>query len=215
MFADRDGTALLVIGAQVGIVAGAWDRDKIVARIAGLATRARTSGTPVLWIRQYGPHMMLGAEDWRIVPELVPVRHEPLIDTRCRDCFEDTDIDTLLADRGVGHVVICGARSDAGIHSTMFSAVLRGFDVTLVGDAHTTVDRLTWDDSLGQQPSAGQSPAAGVSDTDGEDPDDSEGADAAVRGQDMITLINVMWGQGSIAGRSTVVARAETLFVPE
>jgi len=213
MFADRDGTALLVIGAQVGMVAGAWDRDNVIARIAGLATRARTSGVPVLWIRQYGPQMMLGAEDWRIVPELVPVRHEPLIDTRCRDCFEDTDLDTLFADRGIGHLVICGSHSDAGIHSTMFSAVLRGYDVTLVGDAHTTLDRLTWEDSSPRQPPSRQRPAAGAS--PGEDENDSDGPDVAVRGRDLITLINLIWGQGSIAGRSTVVVLADSVFIPK
>ena len=46
----------------------------------------------------------------------------------------------MLAARGVGRVVVTGAQSDACIRATLHGALVRGYDVTLVGDAHTTGD---------------------------------------------------------------------------
>ena len=36
--------------------------------------------------------------------------------------------------------MVTGAQSDACIRSTLHGALVRGYDVTLVGDAHTTED---------------------------------------------------------------------------
>ena len=42
--------------------------------------------------------------------------------------------------RKVGHLVVAGAQTDVCIRSTIHGAFVRGYDVTLVGDAHTTID---------------------------------------------------------------------------
>ena len=56
------------------------------------------------------------------------------------DSFEDTDLEAVLAERGVGRVVVTGAQTDACIRSTLHGALVRGYDTTLVADAHTTED---------------------------------------------------------------------------
>ena len=56
------------------------------------------------------------------------------------DSFEDTDLEEVLAQRGVGRLVVTGAQTDACIRSTLHGALVRGYDATLVGDAHTTED---------------------------------------------------------------------------
>jgi nicotinamidase-related amidase len=56
------------------------------------------------------------------------------------DSFESTDLEPLLAERGVGRLIVMGAQTDACIRSTIHGAFTRGYDVTLVGDAHTTED---------------------------------------------------------------------------
>ena len=48
------------------------------------------------------------------------------------------------ADRAVGHLVVAGAQSDACIRSTIHGGFTRGYDVTLVSDAHTTEDLTEW-----------------------------------------------------------------------
>jgi len=74
------------------------------------------------------------------VPELVRDEGEPVVHKRYGDSFEATDLESLLAERGVGRLVVTGAQTDACIRSTLHGAFVRGYDVTLVGDAHTTED---------------------------------------------------------------------------
>ena len=56
------------------------------------------------------------------------------------DAFEDTDLEDVLAELGVGRLVVTGAQTDACVRSTLHGAFVRGYDATLVGDAHTTED---------------------------------------------------------------------------
>jgi isochorismate hydrolase len=56
------------------------------------------------------------------------------------DSFEETELEDELAKRGVGRLVVIGAQTDACIRSTLHGALVRGYDATLVGDAHTTED---------------------------------------------------------------------------
>jgi len=88
--------------------------------------------------------MPRGSEDWQLVPELVRQDCEPLVHKSYGDSFEATDLESVLAERGVGRLVVTGAESDACIRSTIHGAFTRGYDVTLVGDAHTTSDKTEW-----------------------------------------------------------------------
>jgi nicotinamidase-related amidase len=85
-----------------------------------------------------------GSEEWQIVPELVPGGSEPLVEKTYPDSFEDTELESLLAERGVGHLVVAGAQTDACIRSTLHGALARGYDAQLVSDAHTTEDCTQW-----------------------------------------------------------------------
>ncbi len=60
------------------------------------------------------------------------------------DSFEDTDLEEVLAGAGIGRLVVAGAQTDECIRSTIHGAFVRGYDVTLVGDAHTTEDQSEW-----------------------------------------------------------------------
>ena len=50
----------------------------------------------------------------------------------------------MLSALGVGKLIVTGAQTDACIRSTLHGAFVRGYDVTLVTDAHTTNDGTTW-----------------------------------------------------------------------
>jgi nicotinamidase-related amidase len=78
------------------------------------------------------------------VPELVRADKEALVHKRYGDSFEGTDLESILASERVGHLVVAGAESDACIRSTIHGAFTRGYDVTLVGDAHTAGDKSEW-----------------------------------------------------------------------
>ena len=142
---DRPNTALLVIDVQNGVVTGAPRRDDVVANINTLVAEARAQDVPVVWVQHFDDdEMPRGSEDWQLVPELVRQDCEPLVHKSYGDSFEATDLESVLAERGVGRLVVTGAESDACIRSTIHGAFTRGYDVTLVGDAHTTSDKTEW-----------------------------------------------------------------------
>lgn len=137
---NRPNTALLVIDVQNGVVAGAHNRDQVIANINTLVGRARTEGVLVVWVQHSDDDLPQGSETWQYVPELVRHDAEPLVHKTYGDSFEATDLEALLAERAVGRLVVTGAQTDACIRSTLHGAFVRGYDVTLVGDAHTTED---------------------------------------------------------------------------
>lgn len=141
---NRPNTALIVIDVQNGVVTGAHERDAVVANIAGLVEKARREQVPVVWVQDSGEGRAQGSDEWRIVPELTVDEAEPLVDKKYGDSFEDTTLETVLAGLGVGRLVVVGAQTDACIRSTLHGAFVRGYDTTLVSDAHTTEDLTTW-----------------------------------------------------------------------
>ncbi len=143
-FPDRHGTALVVVDVQTGVVAGAHARDEVVANIGTLVERARSRGTPVVWVRHADEDLVAGSDPWRIVDELSPAPDEALVDKRYGDAFEDTDLEEVLAGLAVGRLLVTGAQTDACIRSTLHGALVRGYDTVLVSDAHTTEDRTGW-----------------------------------------------------------------------
>ena len=141
---NRPHTALLVIDVQNGVVAGAYERDAVLANINGLVEKARAEQVPVVWIQDCGEDRTKGSDTWQIVPELTPDAADPHVDKQYGDSFEDTTLETVLAGLGVGRVIDTGAQTDACVRSTIHGALVRGYDTTLVGDAHTTEDLTAW-----------------------------------------------------------------------
>ena len=142
--ADRPNTALLVVDVQNGVVAGAHERDAVVANIASLIDKARRERVPVVWVRHSDEQLAPGSEAWQIVPELAPGDAEPLVEKHYGDSFEDTALEAVLSGLGVGRLFVAGTQTDACIRSTLHGAFVRGYDATLVGDAHTTEDQTAW-----------------------------------------------------------------------
>jgi nicotinamidase-related amidase len=139
-FADRPNTALLVIDVQNGVVDGAHERDLVVSNIRSLVDKARAEDVPVVWVQHSSDELPQGSEVWEYVPELVRAESEPLVHKTYGDSFEATDLEAILASRGVGALVVTGAQTDACVRSTLHGAITRGYDATLVADAHTTED---------------------------------------------------------------------------
>ena len=142
--ANRPNTALLVVDVQNGVVARAHQRDTVVANVGNLVAKARRDHVPVVWVQHNSKELARGSDAWRIVPELAPGAAEPLVEKEYGDSFEATTLEATLSDLGVGRLVVVGAQTDACIRSTLHGAFVRGYDVTLVADAHTTDDHSKW-----------------------------------------------------------------------
>ena len=137
---DRRNTALLVIDVQNNVVANAYHRDEVIANIRDLIAKARADRVPIIWIQHHDAELSKGSDGWQYVPELQREESEPLVHKQYGDAFEDTDLESELAQRGVGRLVVSGAQTDACVRSTLHGAFVRGYDTLLVADADTTDD---------------------------------------------------------------------------
>jgi nicotinamidase-related amidase len=141
---DRPNTALLVVDVQNGVVNAAHERDTVVANVGSLVDKARQQGVPVVWVQHSDEELAKGSDDWQIVPELARDDTEPVVEKNYGDSFEDTTLETVLSGLAVGRLVVVGAQTDVCIRSTLHGALVRGYDTTLVSDAHTTEDQTAW-----------------------------------------------------------------------
>jgi nicotinamidase-related amidase len=141
---NRPRTALVVIDVQNGVVERAHERDAVVANVRTLVEKARQEDVPVVWVQHSSEGLAEGSDNWRIVPQLSPDDTEPLVAKTYGDSFEETRLETVLSELGVGRLLVAGAQTDECIRSTLHGAIVRGYDATLVSDAHTTDDKSEW-----------------------------------------------------------------------
>lgn len=140
MASIREGNkpVLLVVDVQVGVVKGAWESERIVGNVALAVERARAQGAPVIWVQHADEDLVHGSPEWQWAPELVPASGEPLIPKNFNSSFENTSLDADLAKLGATHIVLAGCATNWCIRATAYGALERGYDLTLVKDAHTT-----------------------------------------------------------------------------
>jgi nicotinamidase-related amidase len=141
---NRPNTALLVIDVQTGVVEKAHERHAVLANIASVVDKAREERVPVVWVQHSDEGLARDSDDWQIAAELTPGNTEPVVEKHYGDAFEDTTLEAVLSDLGVGRLVMVGAETDACIRSTLHGALVRGYDAILVSDAHTTNDQTKW-----------------------------------------------------------------------
>ncbi|MFO1340361.1 MAG: isochorismatase family protein [Burkholderiaceae bacterium] len=136
----REGgkSVLLVVDVQVGVMAGAWDAARVIGNVARAVAGARAAGVPVVWVQHGSDDLKPGSPEWQWVPELVPAAGETLIHKTFNSAFELTPLDGELARLGVSHIVLAGAATNWCIRATAYGALDRGYDLTLVQDAHST-----------------------------------------------------------------------------
>jgi nicotinamidase-related amidase len=136
----REGSkiVLLVVDVQVGVMQHAWDAPRIIQNIGMAVEKARSNGLPVIWVQHSDNELVYGSADWQIVPELSPAEDETLIHKQFNSSFAQTSLEETLARLGATHIVLAGAATNWCIRATAYGALDRGYDLTLVKDAHTT-----------------------------------------------------------------------------
>ena len=140
MASIREGNqpVLLLVDVQVDVVQGAWDAARVVGNVALAVERARAQGVPVIWVQHNDEDLVKGSTGWQWAPELVPKASELLIHKNFNSSFEHTALDDELARLGATHIVLAGCATNWCIRATAYGALERGYDLTLVKDAHTT-----------------------------------------------------------------------------
>jgi len=120
------------------VMSEAWDAPRVIGRVSRAVARAHAAGIPVIWVQHGDDELPQGSPAWQWVPELGPRDGEHLIHKRFNSSFEQTELDKLLAELGASHIVLAGAATNWCIRATAYGALERGYDLTLISDAHTT-----------------------------------------------------------------------------
>lgn len=138
MLQGRDKTALLVIDVQNGVVDGAYRRDEVIRNIESAVAKARAAHIPVIWVQHSDEELIIDSDAWQIVSELIPLKGEALVRKTFRSSFEGTNLEKILEEQNAGHLLVCGAQTNNCVRHTSHDALAKGYDVTLIADAHTT-----------------------------------------------------------------------------
>ena len=136
----REGNkpVLLVVDVQVGVMRTTWEAPRITQNIIRAIHKARNHGIPIIWVQHSDTELVYGSPDWQLVSELSSTPGELHIDKQFNSSFEQTPLDDTLARLGATHIVLAGAATNWCIRATAYGALDRGYDLTLLKDAHTT-----------------------------------------------------------------------------
>ncbi len=136
--------ALLIIDVQTLLCEGEYacfDVEGVLERINALAASARSAGAPVIVIQHQddGP-LKVDTDPWRLDKRLAVLPDDIYVRKTVTDAFQKTDLDAVLKARGIDTLVVCGLQSEFCVDSTVRGALAHGYPVTLVSDAHSTID---------------------------------------------------------------------------
>jgi nicotinamidase-related amidase len=129
---------LLVVDVQAGVMGEAWEAPRIIKNVSRAVDRARAQGVPVVWVQHSDGDLRYGSPEWQWVPELALSSGELLIHKQFNSSFEQTELDEALAKLGATHITLAGAATNWCIRATAYGGLDRGYDLTLIKDAHTT-----------------------------------------------------------------------------
>jgi nicotinamidase-related amidase len=129
---------LMIVDVQVGVVAKAWQPERAIEQMVKVVDKARAAGVPLVWVQHNSDEYPEGSATWQWMPALQPREGEKRVHKRYNSAFEETTAEAILAGLGASHIVLMGAMSGWCIRATAYGALERGYDLTLVSDAHTT-----------------------------------------------------------------------------
>jgi biuret amidohydrolase len=107
------------------------------ADLTDLPQAKKVRGNPTLAIGDMGAMgriLVRGEAGHDIIPELYPIAGEPVIDKPGKGAFYATDLDTILKNRGISQLVVCGVTTEVCVNTTVREANDRGYDCLVVED---------------------------------------------------------------------------------
>jgi len=137
-------TALLVIDVQRVYMEPepmvTSDGDDLVAKCKSLIDKAHVAGIPVLFVQHVSEDQPDDPDLVAVHPGLEPESGTATIQKTFNSAFLQTDLEGTLADLGVESLTVCGLATFGCVNATVLCALCKGYDVTVVKDAHGARD---------------------------------------------------------------------------
>jgi len=148
-FGESLGNDVSLLGAAVepcrSLLAAARERGLLIVHTRE-GHRPDLSDAPLNKVDRGAPHQRIGAPGpmgrilirgeagHDIVPALYPLSCEPVIDKPGKGAFYATDLDTILRNRGIDNLIVCGVTTEVCVHTTVREANDRGYRCIVPGD---------------------------------------------------------------------------------
>jgi nicotinamidase-related amidase len=143
-------SALVVIDVQNEYVTGGLPIvhppvEGSLERIGAAIDAANAAGLHVVLVRHTETDptagiFVSGSPAWQLHESVASRPHVAVVDKTLPGSFTGTELESLLSDRGVDHVVIVGYMTHMCVDTTTRQAMHLGLDVTVLDDATGTVD---------------------------------------------------------------------------
>jgi nicotinamidase-related amidase len=139
-------SAILIIDVQSILfdpVPRPFEADLVVERINRVTSWARANDAVVIHVQheQAGSEIEFGSAGWKLQVGLKVEDSDEFIRKTTPDSFLRTNLEALLKQHDVEHLIVCGYASEFCVDTTVRRAAGLGYSVELVSDAHTTHDK--------------------------------------------------------------------------
>lgn len=134
---------LLVIDAQQELIEGnqevgpVFNKNQLISNINKVINKAKESGVPVVFVRDLDVAEGKG-NGFQVHNEINVPAEAKVFDKSATNSFYSTGLLEHLNSQQINHIVIMGCETQHCIDSAVRTATISGFDVTLVGDGHST-----------------------------------------------------------------------------
>jgi nicotinamidase-related amidase len=139
--------ALLIIDMQktsFNVETPRFDSEGVIQRINKLSHEFRLTGDKVIFIQHDGTKegfCIPNTEEWEILSSLDIKPDDMIISKTANDSFYGTTLKKELIKLDINELIITGCATDFCVDSTIKSALVNEFNITVIKDAHTTADR--------------------------------------------------------------------------